>query len=103
MDDQVLIHGDYWKVTDVKSEVEWCRSEKWSRHEFVPRGAIKSHHQNAESNEVVQEIIPGGWDHEHCQICFWKIRQAKDPAIGIGFTNGTVWVCSECYALGLSC
>ncbi len=30
-------------------------------------------------------------------VCWWKIRESDDPAIGIGYTNGYQWLCAECY------
>jgi hypothetical protein len=41
------------------------------------------------------EIVPGGWDHEHCELCWGKIGSGGDPE---GYSNGNGhWVCSRCY------
>jgi hypothetical protein len=102
MEDTVLIHGDHWKVSDIKDEVEWCRNQKWRKQSFIPRDAVKQKHSVTErqSSGAVPtggEIIKDGWEHEHCQVCWWKIRESNNPEIGIGYTNGNQWLCSECY------
>jgi hypothetical protein len=96
MEDAILIHGDYWKVSDVKEEVEWCRKQLWEQESFVPRDAIKQKYLWAEHKEG-RAVPEGGWEHEHCQVCWWKIRISDDPEIGIGYTNGNQWLCAECY------
>jgi len=41
------------------------------------------------------EVVPGGWDHEHCDICWKKIGCGGEP---FGFySDPNAWVCSECY------
>ncbi|MGB0281826.1 MAG: hypothetical protein ACPGAE_06585 [Neptuniibacter sp.] len=103
MEETVLIHGDHWKVSDVKEEVEWCRSQEWVQLAFVPRDAIKQKHSWTEHKEGKAapeggEVIEGGWEHEHCQVCWWKIRESDNPEIGVGYTNGNQWLCTECYS-----
>ncbi|MCI5142677.1 MAG: hypothetical protein D3909_13340 [Candidatus Electrothrix sp. ATG1] len=102
MEDTVLIHGEHWKVIDIKEEVEWCRKQKWEKATFAPRDAIKQKHSWTEHKEakavpVGGEIIEGGWEHEHCQVCWWKIRESDNPEVGVGYTNANQWLCVECY------
>jgi hypothetical protein len=41
------------------------------------------------------ELIPGGWDHEHCSICWETIGGGGQVA---GFVSGEDdWVCGECH------
>jgi hypothetical protein len=41
------------------------------------------------------ELLPGGWDHEHCSICWERIGGGGQAA---GFVSGEDnWVCGECY------
>lgn len=114
MEETISIHGDQWKIEDIREEVEWCRKEKWQQQTFVARDAVKqknywSEHRPERPIPKGGEIVPRGWDHEHCQICWWSIHESENPEIGIGFTNGDQWVCAECYkqfiegnALGVS-
>jgi len=36
--------------------------------------------------------------HDHCEICFWVLRESEDEEEGIGYTDGYGnWVCLECF------
>jgi hypothetical protein len=41
-------------------------------------------------------VIPGGWDHEHCELCHETISAAEGHP-HYGFTDGKEWVCEVCY------
>lgn len=41
------------------------------------------------------ELVPGGWDHEHCEICSRKIGYGGEPS-GL-YSAPDAWVCEECY------
>jgi hypothetical protein len=41
------------------------------------------------------ELVPGGWDHEHCSICHQKIGWGGQPN---GFVSEDDWVCDECHS-----
>ncbi|MHC4562385.1 MAG: hypothetical protein ACYS8X_06390 [Planctomycetota bacterium] len=45
------------------------------------------------------ECVPGGWDHDHCSICWWTLQEAEDPEVGTGWhcEDSENWVCNECY------
>lgn len=60
------------------------QSRAWTLTEFHPRGAVQG-----------QEIIPGGWDHEHCRICWEEIAEYAQR---FGYRDaGDDWVCERCY------
>ncbi|HEY2584389.1 MAG TPA: ankyrin repeat domain-containing protein [Tepidisphaeraceae bacterium] len=40
-------------------------------------------------------IVPGGWDHEHCELCWAKIGCGGGPE-GYTASNGD-WVCVRCF------
>jgi len=42
------------------------------------------------------EIRPGGWDHEHCEVCFATIS-GQEPGGCVAYTDGTDWLCVRCY------
>ncbi|WP_420598153.1 hypothetical protein [Neptuniibacter sp.] len=102
MEERIRIHGEQWKVSDIKDEVIWCRGENWTHTTFTPTKAIL--HKNVLSNvsqhsdrEPNGKLVKDGWEHEHCQICWWKIYASENPEIGTGYSNGKIWVCTECY------
>ncbi len=40
-------------------------------------------------------IVSGGWEHEHCRICWEKIGQGGAPT---GFlSEDDEWACTRCY------
>ncbi len=41
----------------------------WQREEFFPRNSIV-HHPDGR-----KEVEPGGWDHEHCEVCRKEISR----------------------------
>jgi hypothetical protein len=45
-------------------------------------------------DEVEYKLIPGGWDHEHCDICWAKITEG-DPYWAN--TNKVKIICKGCY------
>ena len=47
--------------------------------------------------ETAPEVVPAGWDHDHCQICWWDLFESPDEAHSIGYTDSRGWLCSECY------
>jgi hypothetical protein len=59
-----------------------CRS--WREAVFQPYDAISTG----------GEVLLGGWDHEHCSICWETIGCGGQAA---GFVSGDDWVCGECY------
>ena len=81
---KVIIHGDEWKHQDVAEPIDWAKTNKWEKQTW------KSDSEN--------------WDHDHCQICWWKLYLSKDPAHGAGSLNqeNDNWVCTECYEQFLS-
>jgi hypothetical protein len=42
-------------------------------------------------------LVKGGWKKDQCMVCAWEIFETDDVSHGVGFTNGAVWVCQECY------
>jgi hypothetical protein len=44
---------------------------------------------------AVGEVVPGGWDHEHCDICWETIGLGGEPEAF--FSQPDKWVCEECY------
>jgi len=43
------------------------------------------------------ELVKTGWEKDHCILCQWELFETKDQEHAIGYTNGRVWLCTECY------
>ncbi len=61
----------------------------WQKSTFEPSDAIKTY------NDGRKEEIPGGWDHEHCEICWATISQ-KESHNYMQSSQGDI-ICLECF------
>jgi hypothetical protein len=51
--------------------------------------------RSSEAAPAGGDLVPDGWDHEHCSICWEKIGRG---GAGVGFVSGADdWVCVGCY------
>jgi len=73
----------------------------WRRESFAPSDAVRDSTgalRKLQAGKVAdkEEIIRGGWQHEHCRLCRQTIsaRQGQD---NFGYTDGTHWMCRRCY------
>ena len=71
--DNVVIHGKEWKQSDVKEQIEFCLTKKWSLANFKKP------------------------NHDHCEICWWTLVTTEDENHSVGYTDGYRWLCRECY------
>jgi len=78
-----------WKLTTFKAVIGfWIVRNgqkilgKLSQHEKLPADAV---------------IDENSWDHEHCELCYSTIMEGADK-INEGYTDGSQWVCPECYS-----
>lgn len=91
-------------------------SREWRRTRFVSqdaiefrlttgehlRGRVEDHTSGMPDNlpfkidpSVEAEVIPSGWDHEHCEICWETISDYAQP---YGYKDeNDHWVCEQCY------
>jgi hypothetical protein len=76
---------------------------QWSEQRFEPVDAV-AYKRAADTlvgkatNQDVPEggtLIKGGWDHEHCEICWEKISPQTEP-VGM-FSEPDHWICCKCY------
>lgn len=100
----VSIHGDSWLVCHIREDVEWCRSKTgWILKPWRKRAAlVDKYHSKPYTGQKIrtesQRIEPDGWEHDHCQICWWTLSEGDDPCRNQGYTyDGTKWVCTECF------
>jgi hypothetical protein len=78
----------------------------WERLKFAPSDALEIQTQQGyrarrklEPGEAPKEgkIIPEGWEHEHCELCWKRISSYPDDD-NYGYTNGAHWICDECFS-----
>lgn len=62
-----------------------------SGHTFTP--------YRGQATEPGERIVPGGWDHDHCDICRATICDGPDDHEHAAWTDGDgAWVCDACHA-----
>ena len=75
MSEFVEIHGENWKVSDIKDNVEWAKEQEWTFKKYEDLN-----------------------NHEHCLVCFWTIFVSDNENESCGyFYGGSTWLCQECY------
>jgi len=102
----------YWGE---RAELVLDARRSWEPRRFAPQDAVEfrtdsgrvlqsTSKPNAErlyrreSSEGASEgarVVPGGWDHEHCAVCWETIGTATSEAF---FSEPSEWVCAACYA-----
>lgn len=79
------------------------RQRVWDRRVFEPADAVRfdrddGYHLGKPTNKAMPPdgtVLKGGWDHEHCDICWATISPHVDP---VGwFSKPDHWVCCRCY------
>jgi hypothetical protein len=45
------------------------------------------------------DLVPNGWDHDHCEICTQKISDKEAWGDIEGYNSGLDWICKQCYGL----
>jgi hypothetical protein len=77
---------------------------RWRRTLFQARDAISFEAPEAVPMQAVANtevppdasVIPGGWDHEHCSLCWASISPAQDEE-ATAYTDGSAWLCVSCH------
>jgi hypothetical protein len=104
----VVIHGANWRLADIRENIAWAKTKKWTRAKWKPRAALvgklsktKREYYGQAYNPQDSDLIPEGWNHDHCEICCWTLHFTDKEADGIGYASETFrqWLCSECYDL----
>jgi hypothetical protein len=93
----------YWQVYHVSMIVD--PTNTWRRAEFVASDAqyfeLDGHRgwqkvgQGLLDGAVPREVVRGGWDHEHCELCRAHIGAAGAPAGYVDVEER--WLCEACY------
>jgi hypothetical protein len=86
----------YWGE---RAELVFNRSLLWREREYQPTDAVRERSGTMRpfSGAVPAGgvLVKGGWDHEHCAICWETISQKANP-IGLHAAPDH-WICKGCY------
>jgi hypothetical protein len=68
------------------------------------KGTILRRIKEGEALQPGETLVPAGWDHEHCALCWQKITDLDDVADAerFGYTDGEEWLCERCYQTYIS-
>jgi hypothetical protein len=95
-----------WAVLDgywgMRAELVIDRNRRWRRLMFESRDAVEQStpggrilRPSGKAEALGENVLKGGWDHEHCAICWDKIGHGGEPD---GYVDETgEWVCAGCY------
>ena len=103
--ESVQIHGLWWNSVYIRDGVKRCRTRNWHwqktlwkpRDVVIHRGTGKiSLDLSLLADRDSFELLTRGWQKDHCAVCAWELYESEDHH-GRGYTNGSQWVCEECY------
>ncbi|MEZ5962501.1 MAG: hypothetical protein R3F56_01525 [Planctomycetota bacterium] len=83
----VAVFRPWW--TPDQLELAQDRARAWTPRQFAPRDALLFYRDGTAST------VPGGWDHEHCELCRGKIDTGTVGAYCDSDTDD--WLCGPCY------
>jgi hypothetical protein len=103
---QVILGRNEWSILDAywgeRAEIVLDLHRHWHKARFRLMDAIRFRRKGsivmtkAEESEVAgAELVDGGWDHEHCKICWDTLGQGGEEE-GYLREDG-IWVCRRCY------
>jgi hypothetical protein len=103
----VYIFRCWW--TPEQLELAHDASRNWRKQAFVSiaaaaapaassgKGTILRRIKEGEEVQAGETLVPAGWDHEHCALCWQTITDLGDDAKRFGYTDGEEWLCERCY------
>jgi hypothetical protein len=79
-------------------DLVWERTEFQPQDAFVPgsnppKGAPYIARRSEHAGKPGR-VIPSGWNHEHCSICWATIAQYAEK---FGYRIGDTWICEKCH------
>ncbi len=80
--------GWYWGE---RARLVYDSSREWQKAEFVPHDTIQYYPDGK------TEVVEGGWDHVHCEICGQKISPFESGNEYGYQDQDDSWVCLTCY------
>jgi ATP-dependent Clp protease ATP-binding subunit ClpA len=103
-EEQVRIHGELWSAESVRELAEFYHRFNWERRRWTLRDALAKRSDrtlflySGQAYDPQQvELVKGGWNEDHCAICWWKLCLSDSLEHSEAFTNGQDWLCTECF------
>jgi hypothetical protein len=101
----VIIHGSVWDHSHVRERIADARVVTWQKARWQARPALVGKIYRTSRPYTGQpfdskdyDLVPGGWNHDHCDICWWTLSASEKEECGTGYTDGLGnWLCTECF------
>jgi hypothetical protein len=100
------IRGKRFAVDSIQTTVVLLRQHPfyWERKPWQARDVVyeKNGKRFSFDATLAQDsekflLVKGGWKKDHCAVCSWEVFETDDSSHGIGYSNGVLWLCEECY------
>lgn len=101
--DIVEIHGEGWDLSYVQAQLVELRKFAWRKRHWKPLDTLVEIDSGCIFFDVTLKddpgfrLVTGGWPREFCSVCHWGLNTDGGPEHADGYTNGTEWLCTECY------
>lgn len=84
-------HANDVSIVDGREVKTWTKLSRADNHGHTERYAPAQ--DDASDSSSAQKLVPGGWDHEHCELCRGHIDHGD-----FGYRdNDERWICERCY------
>jgi hypothetical protein len=96
-----------------EQELATFRRCRFARRVFHPRDCYRSREPVGDFSEFAEEwrergdellqddslfeVVPGGWDHEHCDVCWGRVVEGMTYWPNVNEDAGHVDLCETCY------
>jgi len=91
----------------IEEELWWYLEQGWTRTPFSSLDMVVSRYPSGnvrygrpllpEDDASALDVVPGGWDHEHCSICSSTIEADEDIKVNTGYCADDTWICIQCH------
>jgi hypothetical protein len=104
-EEQFQIHGAGRNAERVRSIVAHYQRHQWHwRQEVWLPGDVAEHLETGQisfdlslaTDTAKYRLVKGGWASDNCVVCRWRLFESSILSHGTGYTNGRVWLCTEC-------
>lgn len=98
--------GDH-ELSSLRDTINFLKPLTWTHKVWTPTPALIDKISGSCRQYVGQkfdpkyfDLVPDGWTHDHCEICYETISKEKGYGCNEGYEadNGD-WICNDCYNL----
>jgi hypothetical protein len=99
----VEIHGHKKDLNQLQPIIADLLHFYWEKREWKAQDLLLhrlsqrvSFYHGQPYDEKVFQLVKGGWSRDRCELCRWELSETAEAAHGTAYTNGRVWLCTEC-------